>query len=45
MSSKCFKGFVSVDTIEKTGLYGYAYGFSIDCDVVTVDDFIDIHKY
>ena len=35
----------SVDTIKNTGLYGYIYDFCVNCDVVTVDDVLDIHKY
>ena len=30
---------------KKTGLYGYLYGFSADCDSGAVDDILDIHKY
>ena len=30
---------------EKTGVYGYVYDFSVDCDSVDVDGFLDIHKY
>ena len=35
----------SVDNMKKTGLDGYIYGFSVDCDVIDVDDILDIHKY
>ena len=31
--------------MKKTGLYGYLYGFSADCDSGAVDDILDIHKY
>ena len=37
----------SVDDMKKTGLNGYAYDFSVDYDVIAVDDILDIiiHKY
>ena len=35
----------SVDNIKKDGLKGYVYGFSVDCDAITVTDILDIHKY
>ena len=35
----------SVDNMEKTGLKGYVYDFSVDCDVIAVSDVLDIHKY
>ena len=38
------KGF-SVDNMKKTGLNGYIYDFSVDYDVIAVDDILDIHKY
>ena len=31
--------------MEKAGLYGYAYNFSVDYDAIAVDDMLDIHKY
>ena len=31
--------------MKKTGLNGYVYNFSINCDAITVDDILDIHKY
>ena len=34
-----------VDSIKKTGLNGYVYGFSVDYAVITVDDILDIHNY
>ena len=34
----------SVDNMEKTGLKGYVYYFSIDCDAIAVSDILDIHK-
>ena len=37
--------YLSVDKMKKTGLYGYLYGFSADCDSGAVDDILDIHKY
>ena len=35
----------SVDNMKKTELNGYAYDFSVDYDVIVVDDILDIHKY
>ena len=36
----------SVDNLKKkTGLNGYFYDFSVDCDAIAVDDILDIHKY
>ena len=34
-----------VDDMEKTGLNGYVYDFSVDFDVTPVDDILDIHRY
>ena len=31
--------------MKKTGLTGYAYDFSADYNIVTIDDKKDIHKY
>ena len=31
--------------MKRTGFNGYAYDFSVDYDVVAVDDIKDIHKY
>ena len=31
--------------MKKTGLNGYIYDFSVDCDAITVDNILDIHKY
>ena len=31
--------------MKETGLNGYVYNFSADCDAITVDDILDIHKY
>ena len=31
--------------IRKTGLYGDVYDFSVDYDVIAVDDILDIHRY
>ena len=31
--------------MKNTGLNGYVYDFSVDCDAVAVDDIFDIHKY
>ena len=35
----------SVDNVKKTGLKGYAFDFSVDCDGNSVSDILDIHKY
>ena len=35
----------STDNLKKTGLNGYVYDFSIDYDVIEVDNIKDIHKY
>ena len=35
----------SVDNLKKTGLNWYVYDFSIDYNVIAVDDILDIHKY
>ena len=35
----------SVDNIKRTGFKGYVYDFTIDYDVIAVDDILDIHKY
>ena len=35
----------SVDNMKKTGLNGYVYNFSVDHDIIVVDDILDIHKY
>ena len=35
----------SVDNMEKTGLKGYVYDFSVDYDAIAVSDILDIHKY
>ena len=35
----------SADNMEKTGLKGQFYDFSVDCDAFAVDDILDIHKY
>ena len=34
-----------VDNMEKTGLNGYVYDFSVDYDAIALDDILDIHKY
>ena len=31
--------------MKKTGLNGYVYDFSVDCDATAVDNILDIHKY
>ena len=35
----------SVDNMKETELNGYVYNFSVDYDVIAVDDILDIHKY
>ena len=35
----------SVDNMEKSGLYGQVYEFSIDYDAIVNDKILDIHKY
>ena len=35
----------SVDSIVKTGLRGYFYDFSVNCDAIAVDDNLDIYSY
>ena len=37
------KGFLA-DNMKKAELYGYVYDFSVDYDVIAVDDVFDIHK-
>ena len=34
-----------VANMKNTGLYGYAYGSSVDCRAYAVDDTLDTHKY
>ena len=34
-----------VDNMEKIGLSGYIYDFSVDYDAANVDNIKDIHKY
>ena len=34
-----------VDNMTKTGLNGYVYDFSVNYNVIAVDDILDIHKY
>ena len=34
----------SVDSINKTVLNGYVYGFGVDYDATEVDDILDTHK-
>ena len=31
--------------MRKTGLNGYVYNFSADCDAVAVDDILDIYNH
>ena len=35
----------SVDNMKKTGLNGHVYHFSVDYNVIAVDDILDIHKH
>ena len=35
----------SVDNMNKTGLNGYIYDFSVHYDAIANDDILDIHKY
>ena len=35
----------STDNMKKTGFRGYVYDFSVDSDVIDVDDIRDIHNY
>ena len=35
----------SIDNMKKTGLTGYVYDFSADCNAITIDDIKDIHNY
>ena len=35
----------SVDNMNKTGLKGYVFDFSIDYNAIAVTDILDIHKY
>ena len=39
------KTFWSVNNMEKTGLNGYVYDFSVNYDAITVDDILDICNY
>ena len=36
---------LSVDNMEETGVNGYVYDFSVDCDAIAFDDILDIHYY
>ena len=38
------KGFATAN-MKKTGLYGYAYDFSVDYRAIVVDKILHIHKY
>ena len=35
----------SVDKMKKTGFNSHVYDFSVDYDVIAVDDILDIHNY
>ena len=43
--SETFQKTIPVDRMNKTGFYGYVYGFSVDYNAMAIDDVIDIHKY
>ena len=49
VSSLLYLGNISkdwtVDNMEKTRINGYVYDFSVDYDVIAVDDILDIQKY
>ena len=34
----------SVGKMKKTGLNGYVYDYSVDCDAIAVYDILDMHK-
>ena len=34
-----------MDNMKNTGLYRYAYDFSVDYDSIDVTDILNIHKY
>ena len=44
MFRQCLKDFPA-DSMKKTGLYRYVYGFSGAGDSIDVVDILDIHKY
>ena len=44
MFRKCFKDF-SKDNMKNTELNRYVYDFSVDYDVIAVDDILDSNKY
>ena len=35
----------TANNMKKTGLNGYVYEFSVDCDTINTINIIDIHKY
>ena len=35
----------SIDSMKNTSLQGCVYDFSVDYDVISVSDILDIHKY
>ena len=35
----------SVDNMKKTGFNGHVYDFSVDYDVIAIDDILGIHDY
>ena len=35
----------SIDNMKEIWIYGYAYDFSVDDDIIDVDDILDILKY
>ena len=44
MFRKHFKGWGATD-MQKTGLFGYVYAFSVDYDAVNFLDIVSMHKY
>ena len=40
----CRQVYITVDSMKKTGLYGYVYDFSVDYDSIDIDDILDIHN-
>ena len=44
MFTKDIKGLAG-DNMEKMGIKGYVYDFSVDYGAIAVSDILDIHKY
>ena len=34
-----------IDNMKNTGLYGYVYDFSVDCNAIKADNILDIYKH